>query len=108
MPPVGTARPRGLALVAFAGLGVVGALAYLASGALVLLVLVLTAKPGAESFVLGIKSVVIVGWAAIGIWTILRFWRYRWQFVIGPPCAWAWTYLVALLLQDRAYLNWGY
>jgi hypothetical protein len=89
-------------------LGIAGAVAYLASGVFVLLVLTLTAVPGAQTFVVIIKSILIVGWAAIGIWTILRFWRYRWQFVIGPPCAWAWMYLVAMLLEGRAYLSWGY
>lgn len=86
----------------------VGALAYFWSALAVFLVWILTAVPGAESEVLILKAVSIIGWLGIGLWTAVQFFGVRWRFVAGPPAAWAWMYAVALLMQGRASLNIGY
>ena len=101
-------RQRGWALVAFLALGVIGALAYLASGPYVLLLAVLIPKPGTAEFVIAVKVVTGIVWAGIGIWTFFEFWRRRWRFLAGPPAAWAWTYGAAVFLQGSVVLNFGY
>ena len=92
-------------------MAVVGAFATLATlwaGLLGLFAIVVVGNGGAGLFVPALKVAMIAGWASIVIWLLRELIRGRWRFVIAPFAAWAWVYLLALVLGRAGTVNIGY
>jgi hypothetical protein len=95
-------------MVAVGLLGLAAAAAFLVSGLLLLLTLVLTPDPGNDALVVVLKSADAIGWLGIGLWLLVVWWHLRFRFLVPPAAAWIWTYLFAWIIGGHAHLNWGY
>jgi hypothetical protein len=110
--PRAGAQPEGGGLsltrrVAIGILGLLGVVAYLSSGFLLLLSLALSPNPGSDAPVLILKAVDIIGWLALGLWLLLDWSQYRLRGVVPPVGAWLWVFLLAAALGRLGYLAWG-
>lgn len=106
-PVVATARTDGARKTVAFVVCILAAGAFLVSGIGIVVMMLLTAKPGMESALVIAKTLSVAGWLVIAAWLSFEVRHLRFRVLVPLALGWYWAVFFLIKVGDIGYVPYG-